>query len=321
MPTPRPGVGQVLMKVKYCAICGSDVRRYQHGHLREGRIMGHEYCGAIAETGEGVRQWRVGDRIVAGGGVPPPDVPSDPFLIRRYDYRTRSAADSPGGYAEYVVLDAWRAWPVPDDVPDEAACLTEPCSVAVHAVRLSGLRLCDEVVVIGAGPIGLFCLQAAKCAGASEITVTEPVPLRREAAVKLGADRVFDPTDCNAVDEVVRATAGLGPDVVFETAGAEATLQQALEMARRDGMVIAAGVSWEAVPVASADWFTREVAMKAIHGSTPQEWRYSLELMREGKIQVAPMLTGKAFVPLDGIQEAFENLLNPREEIQVIVAP
>lgn len=322
--TPAPGPGQVLVRVKYCAICGSDVHRYQHGIMREGAIMGHEYCGVIAELGEGVNQWQLGDRVVGGGGNPPPGVPHHPSVLPRFSYRTYSVTPQPQmAYAEYVVMDAWRPLPIPEGVSDEAACLTEPSSVAVHAVRLSGLRLRDEVAVIGAGPIGLFCLQAAKAAGAGPVIVSEPVPLRREAAVKLGADHILDPSSGDVVDDVVRITDGLGPDVVFETAGAGPSLQQALEMARRDGMVVAAGVSWDPVPVTSGDWFGREVVMKAIYGSTPEEWRHSLQLMKEGKIRVEPMLTGKAFVPLDEIQEAFEKLMTPAgaSEIQVIVVP
>jgi threonine dehydrogenase-like Zn-dependent dehydrogenase len=322
VPTPRPGPGQVLVKVKYCAVCGSDVHRFQHGMMIEGAIMGHEYCGVIAELGEGVGRWRVGDRVVGGGGEPPPNTLPHPSLLPRFSYRTYSLTPQPSGaYAEYVLMDAWRPLPIPEGVPDEAACLTEPCSVAVRAVRLSGIRLGDRVAVIGAGPIGLFCLQAAKAAGAGTVAVSEPVALRREAAARLGADYVLDPSSVAVVDEMVRLTAGLGPDVVFETAGIGPTLQQALEMARRDGLVVAVGVSWNPVPVSSADWFGREVAMKAIYGSVPQEWRHSLQLMKEGKVQVGPMLTGRAFVPLDGIQQAFENLLEPKEEIQVLIVP
>ena len=322
VPTPSPGPGQVLIKVKYCAICGSDVHRFQHGIMREGAIMGHEHCGVITELGEGMEQWRVGDRVVCSGGTPPSGTPPHPSVLPRFSYRTYSLTPQPpGGFAEYVVVDTWRPLLIPDGVSDEAACLTEPCSVAVHAVRLSGIKLWDKVAIIGAGPIGLLCLQTAKAAGARTIIVTEPVPLRREAATKLGADHVLDPFAVNVVDEVVRLTGGLGPDIVIETAGAGPSLQQALEMARRDGMVVAAGVSWDPVPVTTADWFGREVVMKAIYGSVPEEWQYSLELMKTGAFRVEPLLTGKAFVPLDDIQKAFENLLNPKEEIQVIVVP
>lgn len=322
VPTPKPGPGQVLVKVKYCAICGSDVHRFQHGIMLEGAVMGHEHCGVIADLGQGVDGWQVGDRVVCGGGTPPPNTPAHASMLPRFNYRTYSLTPQPpGGFAEYVLLDAWRLLPIPEEVSDEAACLTEPCSVAVHAVRLSGLKLRDRVAVIGAGPIGLLSLQAARAAGAGAVSVTEPVPLRRDAAFKLGADHVLDPSDTNVVDEIVRLTDGIGPDVVIETAGAGPTLQQALEMVRRDGMVVAAGVSWNPVPVATADWFGREVVMKAIYGSVPAEWQHSLQLMKTGGFQVEPLLTGKAFVPLDDIQEAFENLLNPKEEIQIVIVP
>ena len=319
--TPRPGPGQVLVRVKYCAICGSDVHRFRDGVMIEGGIMGHEYSGAIAEVGEGVTRWHVGDRVVGGGGTPPASTPPHPSLAPRFSYRDYSLAlQPPGGFAEYVLLDEWRPLPIPDGVPDEAACMTEPCSVAVHATRLSGIRLMDRVAVIGAGPIGLLCIQAARAAGARSIFVSEPVPLRRNAALKMGAAIVIDPLAKDVVREVVTLTDGVGPDVVFETAGAGPSLQQSLEMVRREGTVVAAGVAWHPVPVTSGDWFGREVRMKAIYGSLPAEWQYSLELMKAGKFNMQPLLTGNAFVPLDNIQEAFEGLLSPKEEIQVIIA-
>jgi (R,R)-butanediol dehydrogenase/meso-butanediol dehydrogenase/diacetyl reductase len=320
VPTPKPGLGQVLIRVKYCAICGSDTHRYQHGVLAKGAIMGHEHCGIVAEVGKGVERWKVGDRVVCGGGTPPQGTPPPPAMLPRFSYRTYSLAlQQPGGFAEYVLMDAWRPLPIPDGVPDEAACMTEPCSVAVHAVRLSGIKLCDRVTIIGAGPVGLLCLQAARAAGASQIIVSEPVPLRREVALKMGADIVIDPKSVDGVVEIVKLTNGVGPDVVFETAGAGPTLQHSLEMVRRDGMVVVAGVAWHPVPVTSGDWFGREVRMKAIYGSVPEEWQMSLDLMKAGKFDMKPMLSGNAFVPLDRIQEGFESLISPKNEIQVIV--
>jgi len=320
IPTPKPGPGQVLVRVKYCAICGSDAHRFRDGVMIEGGIMGHEYSGTIVQVGPGVTRWHEGDRVIGGGGTPPPGTPPHPSLAPRFSYRDYSLVmQPPGGFAEYVLLDEWRPLSIPDGVSDETACLTEPCSVAVRATRLSGIRLMDRVAVIGAGPIGLLCIQTARAAGARSIFVSEPVPLRREAALKMGADMVMAPLATDVVKEMVALTDGIGPDVVFETAGAGPSLQQSLEMARRDGTVVAAGVAWHPVPVTSGDWFGREVRMKAIYGSLPPEWQYSLEMMKAGKINIQPMLTGNAFVPLDDIQAAFEGLLSPKEEIQVII--
>ena len=122
---------------------------------------------------------------------------------------------------------------MPDDVTDEQAALCEPCAVTVHAVRLSDIKLGDAVVVLGAGPIGLLCMQTARAAGATTVIVSEPAPGRAEAARRLGADAVFNPLDGNLEEQVLELTAGVGPQVVFECAAAPSTMEQALDLAAR----------------------------------------------------------------------------------------
>jgi len=226
-----------------------------------------------------------------------------------------------GGYAEYVALNAWRPLPIPETVSDEAAALTEPCAVAVHAVRLSRLRVGETAVVIGAGPIGLLCLQVANAAGATATYVTEPAPARAAAAEQLGARRVIDPSKEDAVSEILALTDGLGAHVAFECAAARDTLQQSLEMVRRSGQVVVVSLAWENVPILTVEWVGREVEMKAAYGSTPEDWRISLDLMAAGKVRVAPMTGPDSRVPLDGIQEAFEGLLKPDAQVQLLVVP
>ena len=323
VPTPRPGPNQVLIEVKYCAICGSDVHRFQHGMVRPGVVLGHEYCGTVAEVGDGVDTWQAGDRVVGGGGTPPAGTP--PSLARRPRYSARTVGFDPaaswGGYAEYVALDAWRPLPVPEGVSDETVALTEPCAVAVHAVRLSRLRVGDTAAVIGAGPIGLLCLQVANAAGASATYVTEPASARAKAAEKLGARRVIDPSREDVVSEILALTGDLGVHVAFDCAGARDTLQQALEMVCREGQVVVVSLAWEDVPVLTVEWVGREVEMKASYGSDPEDWRTSLDLMAAGKIRTEPMIGPDGIVPLDDIQEAFAGLLKPDPQVQLLVVP
>ena len=322
VPTPTVGPGQVLVKVKYCAICGSDVHRgFIFGMMTPGTVMGHEYCGTIAQVGEGVTQWKVGDRVVGGGGTPAPGAFPRLSATARYSARQLGfmASGTMGGFAEYVLIDAWRPLPIPTGVSDEAAALAEPCTVAVHAVRLSQIKLGDSVAVIGAGPIGLFVLQCARAAGATRVYVSEPAPARVRAALELGADQVLDPTQVNVVEEMLKLTEGLGPDLVFECAGAPSTLQQALEMVRRSGRVIMVSLAWEETPTLPVEWVGREVELKCSYGATPQEWRTSLELMRQGKVRVEPMIGPNDYVSLANIQQAFEALVRPSDHIQIMV--
>ena len=322
IPTPTPGEGQVLIKVRYCAICGTDVHAFLYDIAPPGTVMGHEYCGAIVRVGSGVTRWKEGDRVVGGGGTAPPG--SEPPLRRepRFNYRTMGFA---GGrlraYAEYVLMEEWEPVPIPEGVSDEAAALCEPCAVTVRAVRLSQLKLGDSVVVLGAGPIGLLCLQVARAAGASAVFVSEPAPARAEAAQKLGADAVIDPTKEDVIARIVSLTGGVGPDVVFECAAAKSTLDQAFNLVRRHGQVVLIALAWEPTAVLPVDWAAREVKFQASFGAAPEDWRIALELIRSGKVSMGPLLSEAGFIPLEGIQEAFESLIKPSTQVQMVVKP
>ena len=320
VPTPTPGPDQVLVRVKYCAICGTDIHGFLYDAIPPGTVIGHEYCGTIDEIGSDVTTWKKGDRVVGGGGMPPPGEEPAWMTDSRFNYRTMGFVGRPlRAYAEYVIMKEWEPVPIPDGVSDEAAALCEPCSVAVRAVRLSELRLGDSVAILGAGPIGLFCLQAAKAAGAGAVFVSEPVSARANAALRFGADAVVDPSSENMIDRIVSLTGGDGPDVVFDCAGAGSTLDQAMTLVRRLGQVVLVALSWEHTSVLPVDWITREVKMQASFGARTEDWRIALELIRSGKVTVDPMLSEAGFIPVEGIQQAFEALIKPTVQLQMVV--
>ncbi|MCH8063079.1 MAG: zinc-binding dehydrogenase [Chloroflexi bacterium] len=323
VPTPSAGAGQVVVKVKYCAICGTDVHAFLYDIAPAGTVMGHEYCGTIAEVGRDVTKWKEGDRVVGGGGNPPPGVLTGVRVHPRFNYRTMGFPENGRlrAYAEYVLMEEWEPVPIPEGVSDEAAALCEPCAVTVHAVRLSDLKLGDAVVVLGAGPIGLLCMQTARAAGATKVIVSEPAPARAEAARRLGADVVLDPTHGNIEERVTELTDGVGPQVVFECAAAPPTLDQALNLAARGGQVVLVAIAWEPTPVLPPDWMAREVRLQASFGTLPEDWKTSLELISAGKVDMAPLLSESNFLPLDDIQNAFEALVKPSTQLQMVVTP
>ncbi len=163
----------------------------------------------------------------------------------------------------------------------------------------------------GAGPIGLLCMQVARAAGAGKVFVSEPAPARREAARSLGADAVIDPTDEDAVSAMVSLTDGLGPDVVFECAAAKSTLDQ----------VVLVAIAWEPTSVLPVEWLGREVVLKTSASKTADDWGLALELIRSGKVRMEPLLSEASFVPLDGVQGAFEALFKPTTQLQMVVKP
>ena len=321
VPTPEPGPNQVLVKVKYCAICGTDVHGYMYDVPPPGTVMGHEYCGTVARLGPGVTKWHEGDRVVGGGGTPPPGKETRQRVAPRYDYLAEGFVHPMRAYAEFVLMDEWLPIPVPEGVSDEEAALCEPCAVAVHAVRLSRLRVGDSVAILGAGPIGLFCTQVAKAAGAGRVIVSEPTETRAAAAMQLGADHVLDPTKDDVVSRAVELTDDIGPDIVFDCAGIKSTLDEALNMVRRRGQVMLVAVPWEEMPLAPVAWMALEVSVQTSFGQLPEDWRIALDLFKSGKVQIGPMLSEEQIIPLDGIQEAFDSLMKPTTQLQMVVKP
>ena len=167
---PDPSPGQVVVDVEFCAICGTDVHAFLYDIAPTGSVLGHEYSGVISRVGPGVERWKVGDRVIGGGGEPPPTLTS--ARGPRFNYRNDGfPTERIRAYAEKVLMEEWEPISIPEGVSSAEAAMCEPCAVAVHAVRISKMRLGDTVAVLGAGPIGLLCVQVAKAAGASRVSI------------------------------------------------------------------------------------------------------------------------------------------------------
>ena len=321
VPTPEPGPNQVLVKIKYSAICGSDVHRFQYGMMNSGSIMGHEYIGEVVQLGADVTLINEGDRVVSGGGESPEGVPAR-TAGDRYSARTMGLKAPPqGGFAEYIVLDEWRPLVIPKNVSDELAVLAEPASIAVHAVRTSKFSIGDSVVVMGAGPIGLLTMQVLNAAGAGAVYVSEPATARADAARVLGATIVMNPTEEDVVSKVLEISGGPGVSIAFDAAAAQPTLQQGLEMVRRGGQVLVVSMAWENVDLLTVEWIGREVEMKASYGSQPIDWRTVLNLMERGLLSEQAMVTDESFIGFDEMQSSMERLMKPDEHVQLVLVP
>ena len=321
VPTPEPGPNQVLVKIKYSAICGSDVHRFQYGMMNSGSIMGHEYIGEVVQSGADVTLLNEGDRVVSGGGEPPEGI-SARTAEDRYSARTMGLKTPPqGGFAEYIVLDEWRPLKIPNNVSNELAVLAEPAAIAVHAVRRSKFSIGDSVVVMGAGPIGLLVMQVLNAGGAGAVYVSEPATARAEAARVLGATVVMNPTNEDVVSKILEISGGPGVPIAFDAAAARPTLQQGLEMVRRGGQVLVVSMAWEDVDLLTVEWIGREVEMKASYGSQPIDWRTVLKLMERGLLSKQAMVTDESFIEFDEMQSSMERLMKPEEHVQLVLVP
>ncbi len=317
---PKPGSKQVLIKVNFSAICGTDVHAYMYDALPIGTVMGHEYGGSIVEIGKDVTKLKVKDRVVGGGGTPPPGKGAGFAILPRFNFRTDGFKGKPlRAYADYVVMEEWEPMKIPDSVSDQHAALCEPLAVAVRAIRLSKLSIGNKIGIIGAGPIGLFVTQVSKISGALEIIVSEPAKLRRKTAKLLGATKTLDPNESNIIEEMVSICDGLGPDIVYDCACIGETFNDSLNSAKRNGQVMLVGVPWNDIFFKPIDWQAREINIQSTFGAHPEDWKIAMKLIETKKVDLDILLPKKSYIQLEEIPKVFENLKNPTDELQMIV--
>ncbi len=324
---PEMGAGDVLVKVRATAICGTDVHIYDwnewaaqnfirsYGGLP--RVLGHEFSGEIVEVGKAVKKVTVGDRIAAETHIPCGQC----FLCRtgnQYNCQHVKRFKT-GVFAEYAVIPEFSAERVPENIPDDVAALFEPFGVSVHAasrVRMVG----DSVAVVGSGPIGLFCVALAKAMGAAEVVATDVSEFRLSLAKTAGADLVLNPAQADVVSQVREMTDGLGVGVVFETSGNVAAMKQGFEMLRKCGDYVMIGLpSQPLVLDAGADIAWKGATVHGIHGrDTFTTWEIAKNLLSSKRVDLEPLITHR--FSFGDFREAFR-LCKALETGKVLLLP
>jgi 2-desacetyl-2-hydroxyethyl bacteriochlorophyllide A dehydrogenase len=311
---PAPGPGQVVGRVLACGICGSDLHyarfagdlryasRSERGVLSNadtaaGVVMGHEFVAEVFEFGEGVTGWQKGDRVVSMPILAP--VGGKPGQSIGY------SSEYPGAYGEFVIMSALLLLRVPDSLPDRTAALTEPCAVALHAVREAALPAPTEVLVMGAGPIGLLTALWLKNDG-HRVIISDPAEPRRRLAKTLGVDIALDPTS-----EGSQVFSERPPEVVFECVGIQGTLQEAMEHVARRGRVIVAGVCMLEDRIRPLLAINKHLTLQFVLGYSADEFTESLAALAEGRIPGERLITRS--VSLDELPAAFPDLANPHD--------
>ncbi|GAB2546298.1 NAD(P)-dependent alcohol dehydrogenase [Gracilibacillus alcaliphilus] len=246
---PKPKEDEVLIKVHCIGVCGSDVHYYEHGKI--GRyvvekpiILGHELAGDIVEVGSKVKNLEAGDRVAVEPGVTCGTC--EYCKTGRYNLcpEVQFMATPPvdGAWAEYVTIRSDFAFKIPDQMSYEEGALIEPLSVGIHGMQRGKVHPNDKMLITGLGPIGLLAIKAAKIFGVTEIYCSDVVPFRRELAMKLGATKVFDPTQDNIREEVDQLTTGSGIDIAVETSGNGRAVQDVLTITKRGGRIVLVGL-------------------------------------------------------------------------------
>jgi (R,R)-butanediol dehydrogenase/meso-butanediol dehydrogenase/diacetyl reductase len=296
---PALDAGEVLIRVAYCGICGSDVEAYHTGMYEPGVVIGHEFSGTIVEVAPDVADWRVGDRVVVNDAIPCGDcAPCRDGRLDACESLTMIGITHNGGFAEYTKITTRGLHRLPDAVSLRAGALVEPLAVALHGVRKSRLKPGDRVLVMGAGPIGLLTLQCAMLAGARAVVVTEIYAARAALASKLGATTVLDPTRENVGVALANMSDGRGPDVIYICTAAPSAFGDAISLVRKGGQIFVLGLCVE--PVA-ADFMTIAMSELSIEGSfaARAEFPAAIDFIAQQRVDVESLVSHE--IALDDI--------------------
>lgn len=320
VPDPRPGPREALVRLVAAGICGSDVHAVhgRHPWVKRPYHPGHELVGVVEAVGA--------DADIAPGTR----VAVEPILAcgtckrcRGGDYNlcramTFFGCTTPlGGMADRFVIPADRLIPLPAGLTDLAAVLVEPLSTPVHAVRLAGGDLTGKsVAILGAGTIGLLVLAAARHANALRIAVCEPLPSKRELALRMGADAVFDPRDPTVVD-AVRDDLGESADIVFDCVAIQSTMDQAIGMAIKGGTVVVVGVPSEPIMLPLPEVQDLQIRVQGSATYVRDDIDLAIRLLQNGVVHARDIVT--AVYSMDEAAAAFD-AAGSGQHVKVVVA-
>lgn len=316
---PQVISGKVLVKVAYCGICGSDLPRYFEGGVHSfPQILGHEFSGVVEEVGENVATIQVGDRVAVAPLIPCGKCDNcqkgEPAMCTNYSF---IGSREQGAMAEYIVVPEKNCVVVPDNLSLKEAALLEPLTVAIHGIERIAIPAGANVLVLGAGTIGLLSILSLRAIGVGEITVVDLNDKKLAVAQQIGADKVVNPTQIS-LEEYFKANDL--PEVVVETAGSPITQKQAIQFVNKRGKVVYIGTSTKNVV------FEPEIFEKILRGelevtgswmsySAPfpgYEWKTGLRYMATGEIDVKPLIT--ELFKLEDAERPFDKMVAPNSE-------
>ncbi len=329
VPDAEPAPGEVKLRVRACAVCGSDVRIYRHGNPRvhPPAIIGHEVAGDVIAVGSGVEKFNEGDRVALGADVPCGKCHWCQNGLCNNCYENYAIGyQFPGGFAEEMILDPLvvdlgPVTPIPEGVSYEQAALAEPLACAINGLEMCRLSVGDTLCIIGTGPLGCMMIELGRHMGATEVIAIQRSKKRLELARAFGADHYVCSGDTDPVEAVREITDGLGPDVVVTTCGSVEAHEQAIEMVAKRGRVnLFGGLGKGArnLNVPSNTIHYKECCVLGSHGSVPRHHRIAMAMIEKGIVDVARCITHR--FPLDEIQAAFD-AAEKHEGLKVLVKP
>ncbi len=322
---PEPKENEILMKVEYVGMCGSDIHGFEFGPFIPPKDpnqkigLGHEVAGEVVKTGSKVTRFKVGDKVLIEPGVPDDSCeycrtghynicPDVDFMATQPNYK--------GALTQYMTHPQEWTYHIPEGMSTLEGALVEPAAVGMHAAILGGAMLGKSIVILGGGTIGLMVLQACKSLGADDITVVDIIDKRLDMALKLGAKRVINGKNQDAI-EVLRSPqmyGNYGVELIFEAAGTVFTAQQAVQLVARGGKIIMVGTQSKPVPIDFLK-INREVTIQTAFrycNNFPQ----TIEAIATGKFNVKDMVTN--IYDYKDVQLAFEEAIDPVKKADMV---
>lgn len=319
---PEPGPEDVIVAVEAAGICGSDVHGYtgSTGRRFSGIVMGHEFAGQIKALGSAVTEHRIGDRVIVHPiltcGECIQCLAGRPNICMK---RKLIGIHQHGAYSEAVLVPQSQLYPLPDHLTYEQGAFAEPLGIALHAVNNTPFNPTDTIVIVGAGPIGLLAMLAARHKGVARIIVTDRIASRLARAQQLGADEVINVAEQDAVARVCELTQGAGADAAIEAVGITATVQQALALTRTAGHITWIGNAQPEVAINMQDVVGREITIRGTYGFY-QEFGEAINALATGEIDVRPLIDRVA--PLAEGPDIFRSLADGSlDAVKVILHP
>ena len=308
MSTPKIGPDEILVGMRACGICGTDLEKVHGEHITP-PILGHEVTGVVQETGAEIREFTVGDRVVVHH-----------HISCRHCYFCKNGLETlceeypknnldPCGFAEYfrvpkALVKGGTVYKLPDSVSFEDGSQTEPTACCLRGLRKAGVSVGDSVAIFGVGPVGLTHMQLLKCVGAGPVYAIDVVKKRREFATKLGADLTFDPTSDDIPKTISQLTGGVGVDYAIVATANLRALESAFATVRKGGMVLLFGAParGSTMSLDMSKMFLREVQFQSSYSTSETEMQMAIQLIESKRVKPAAIITDR--FPLSRVIEA-----------------
>lgn len=329
VPIPEPEAGELIVKNHVALTCGTDVKMFRRGHplARPPQIMGHEFAGTVSSVGAGVKNFKVGMKIVSANSAPCKKcfycLMHQPNLCAHLD-DSIVGFTWPGSYAEYVRIPerivCQNTFQVPDGVPLESVASLEPLACVVHGWDLVGNMQSGTTVIIGGGPIGLLHAQLARLNGASQVVLCDVVPQRLREAEKIGVNVTINSTSENLVNRVLSLTGGRGADIVVEAVGRRETWESTFGLVRKGGTILLFGgcPSGTMVSFGAEKIHYGELRVQGAFHHTPAAVERAFRLIVSGQVSIMPLISHE--MPLERAGEALE-LMGEGKALKIALRP